>query len=174
MEPAVSENTSAVASERALSPQLYARIAQQPFFQGLKPHHFQLLTDSAMETQFEPEQRIFREGDAANRFYIILEGKVLLEAEGKERGMIPIQTLGPGDCLGWSWLSLRYYLHFSARTLEPTRALFFYGTRLRKQCEQDHDLGYELMKRIAEILVQRLQATQQNLVECAGATDFSG
>ena len=62
--------------------------------------HLQLLAESAMETQFKPGQWIFRQGDPANRFYLILEGKVSIESEVKERGMLPIRTLGPGDDLG--------------------------------------------------------------------------
>jgi CRP-like cAMP-binding protein len=96
-----------------------------------------------------------------------LEGKVVLESETEERGvMIPIQTLGPGDDLGWSWLFPPYSLHFSARALEPTRTIFFYGPRLREQCEQDHELGYQIMKRIAEVATQSLEATQRRLMQC--------
>ena len=123
------------------SQSLYTLIAQQPFFKGLNAHQLQLITDSAMEMSFEPEQSILQEGSPANRFYLILEGKVVLESEVKERGRILIRTLGPGDDLGWSWLFPLHYQHFSARALEPTRTLFFYGTRLRAQCEQDHELS---------------------------------
>ena len=102
----------------------------------------------------------------ANRFYLILEGKVMLESEMEERGeMIPIQTLGPGDDLGWSWLFPPYTLHFSARALELTRTIFFYGPRLREQCEQDHELGYQIMKRITEVATQSLGATQRRLMQ---------
>jgi CRP/FNR family cyclic AMP-dependent transcriptional regulator len=145
---------------------LYDLIAQQPFFKGLNPHHLQLLTYSALEMKFEPEQTIFAEGSPANRFYLILEGKVVLESETEEHGvMIPIQALGPGDDLGWSWLFPPYSLHFSARAVEPTTTIFFYGTRLREQCEQDHELGYQLMKRIAEVTTQSLRATQRRLMQ---------
>lgn len=146
---------------------LYALIAKQPFFKGLDPHQLQLLTDSALEMKFETGQSIFQEGSPANRFYLILQGKVIIESEVKNCGMIPIRTLGPGDDLGWSWLFPPYYLHVSARALEPTRTIFFYGTRLREQCELDHELGYELMKRIAQGLMQNLQATQRRLMEFA-------
>jgi CRP-like cAMP-binding protein len=149
-----------------LSQALYDLIAQQPFFKGLNPHQLQLLTDSALEMKFETEQTIFAEGSPANRFYLILEGKVVLESETEERGvMIPIQTLGPGDDLGWSWLFPSYSLHFSARALEPTRTIFFYGPRLREQCEQDHEMGYQIMKRIAEVATQSLGATQRRLMQ---------
>jgi CRP/FNR family cyclic AMP-dependent transcriptional regulator len=143
--------------------QRYALIARQPFFEGLSERQFELLADDALEMQFAPDQIIFQEGSQANRFFLILEGKVVLESETEDRSMIPIQTLGPGDDLGWSWLFPPYTLHFSARAVQPTRAIFFYGTRLRERCEADHDLGYELMKRIAGVVLQRLQAARRKL-----------
>ena len=149
----------------AQSQSLRALIAEQPFFQGLNARQLQLLAESAMEMQFEPGQPIFEEGSPANRFYIILQGRVVLESEMADHNQIPVQTLGPGDELGWSWLFPPYYLHLSARAVEPTRTIFFYGTRLREQCEQDHELGYQLMKRIAEVATECLRATQQRLME---------
>ena len=142
-------------------------VAQQRFFAGLSPHHLQLLADSAMEMTFAPGQMILEEGSPANRFYLILEGKVVLESEVAEHGTVPIQTLGPGDGLGWSWLFPPYSIHLSARAVAPTRTIFFYGTRLREQCEQDHELGYQLMGRIAAVATQCLRAIQLRLAECA-------
>jgi len=160
-EPGEHKTSPAAATESPTSSELLALIAQQPFFKGLGAHHLRLLADSAMETQFEPGQWIYRQGDPANRFYLILEGKVVIQSEMKKRGMIPIRTLGPGDDLGWAWLFPPYYMHFSACTIDPTRAIFFYGTRLREQCEDNHELGYQLMKRIAEVVVENLNATQR-------------
>ena len=141
-------------------------IAQQPFFKGLTARHLQLLTESAMEMEFSPGQSILQEGNPANRFYLILAGKVALETELGDQGLVPIEILGAGDDLGWSWLFPPYYLNSGARALEPTKTIFFYGTRLREQCEQDHDLGYELLQRVAEVVVKRLRATEQRLKEC--------
>ncbi len=152
-------------AENTPSQLLYTLIAEQPFLRGLSAGQLQLLTDSAFEMKFEPGQAIFNEGSPANRFYLILAGKVILESETKERGTITIQTLGPGDTLGWSWLFAPYYLHLSARAVESTRTISFFGTRLREQCEQDHELGYQLMKRTAEVVIQCLRATQLHLIE---------
>jgi hypothetical protein len=44
---------------------------------------------------------------------------------------------------------------------------FVYGTRLQKQCEDDHDLGFELFRRIATVMVVRLDSTLQQLVNPA-------
>lgn len=150
---------------------LYTLIAQQPFFAGLNPRLLQLLAEAALEVRFAAGEEIFHEGSAANRFYLILEGKVVLESEQAERRDFPIQMLRPGDDLGWAWLFPPYLFHLSARALVPTRAILFYGTRLREQCEQDHELGFQLMQRIAEVLIQQLQTTRQRLVAAAARTD---
>ena len=114
---------------------------------------------------FKKDELIFREGDPANRFYLIRQGRVELETEIKDRGRMLIQTIGPGDVLGWSWLFEPYYWHFDARALSPVKAIFFYGTPLRQQCEEDPHLGYELMKRVAEVVIKRLQAARKHLIE---------
>lgn len=143
-----------------------ALIARQDFFRGFSEFHLDMFADSAREMTFAPGEAIMEEGSPANRFYVILEGKVVLGAELEDRGIVPVQTLGPGDDIGWSWLFPPYHMHLSARALSPTRAIFFYGTRLREEAEQDHEFGYQLMKRITEVVMQRLRATQQRLVEC--------
>ena len=128
-----------------------------------------LLADSAMVEEFGPGETIMTEGDPANRFYLILEGKVLLESETPERGRVAIQTLGGGDDLGWSWLFPPYYSRLSARAIEPTKVIFFYGTRLREQCEQDPVFGYELMKRVTGAMLECMNATRRELMMRAGA-----
>lgn len=142
-------------------------IAEHPFAKGLRPDHLKVLADSAMQVEFGPNQNIFHEGDLANRFYLIQSGKVALQSSDKDSEAKLIQTIGPEDVLGWSWLFPPYYWNFDATALEPTKAIFFYGTRLREQCEQDPALGYELTKRISQIVIDRLQATRKQLLEHA-------
>jgi len=158
-------DSSAATEGNAVTQSLHTLIAQQPFFKGLNAQQLQLLAASAMEMQFAPGQTILQEGSPANRFFLILEGKVVLESELADHELVPIQTLGPGDDLGWSWLFPPYYLNSSARALEPTKTIYFYGTRLREQCEKDPVFGYQLMQRVAEVVIQRLQATQKRLLE---------
>jgi CRP-like cAMP-binding protein len=73
-------------------------------------------------------------------------------------------TLGAGDILGWSWLFPPYRWKFSARTMEETRALAADGKCLREKAERDHDLGYELLKRFAHVVEERLEATRLQLL----------
>ncbi len=91
-----------------------------------------------MNSHFDAGELIFSEGDPANRFYLLIKGKVVLESDGEGEPTV-IQTIGPGDVLGWSWLFPPFYWHFDARAEQPIDAVFFYGTRLRELCEADHD-----------------------------------
>lgn len=147
---------------------LAAQLAEHPFFKGMNAGQLKLLADTAMPVEWEEGTILFREGDPANRFYVILDGKVAVGSDAEDRGTVEVQTIGPGDVLGWSWLFPPYYWHFNARAVEPTKAIFFYGTRLRERCEDDHDLGYELMKRMSAVAIQRLQATRRRLIEARG------
>lgn len=141
-----------------------ATVFEHSFLAGLKPEHLRSLADNALRIQYEPGDLIFREGEPANRFYLIERGQVSLESRRQDEPPVCIQIIGPGDVLGWSWLFPPYYWNFDARAVGPTTALFFYGTRLREQCDLDADLGYELMKRMTAAAIQRLQATRRQLL----------
>ena len=135
-----------------------------PFLHGLSDEHLDVLSTCAMELELEAGEVLFRQGDPANRFYLIESGEVALEAEAGEGQSVLIQTIGAGGVLGWSWMFPPYYSHFKARATQPTKAIFFYATLLREECERNHDLGYELMKRTAAVLIQRLEAEQKQLL----------
>jgi CRP/FNR family transcriptional regulator, cyclic AMP receptor protein len=66
--------------------------------------------------------------------------------------------------LGWSWMFPPYVWQFTARAVEPTTAVFFYGTILREYCEKDHSLGYELFKRMSVVMLRRLQAARKQML----------
>ena len=140
------------------------RVALHPFLAGMNRSQLALLTDCAMVVHFNPGEVIFREGELANRFYLIETGKVILESSGRAGDPVIIDGVGAGDLLGWSWMFPPYVWHFTARATESTDAIFFYGTILREYCERDHSLGYELFKRMSAVMVKRLQAALTNML----------
>lgn len=140
------------------------RVALHPFLAGMNRSHLTLLTDCAMVVHFNPGQLIFREGELANRFYLIETGKVILESSGRFGDPVIIDKVGAGDLLGWSWMFPPYVWHFTARAVERTEAIFFYGTILREYCERDHSLGYELFKRMSAVMIKRLQAAREKML----------
>ncbi len=135
-----------------------------PFLIGLRPEHLATLAGCATPTEFKPAQVIFHEGETANRFYLILSGRVVLETRHHGAAPTVVDQVGGGETLGWSWLFPPYCWHFTAHAAEPTRAIFFYGTWLRERCDADPAFGYELMKRTAAVAIRRLQVTRQQLI----------
>jgi CRP-like cAMP-binding protein len=146
------------------APPLAGVIATHRFVTGMNSGHLERLLGAAMFKQFERDEVVFREGDPANRFYLIVRGRIALESRCQGQSAPLVQLVGEGEVVGWSWLFPPYYWHFSARAVEPTKAVFFYGTRLREQCEEDPAFGFDLMKRVAAIVIQRLQVTRAQLL----------
>lgn len=148
-------------------------IAAIPFLAGMSDRHIRILAGAACRTRFGEGQVIFHQGETANRFYLIEEGVIELEATlepGECR--VVAGTIKPGGVLGWSWLFAPFKWQFTARALNQTTAIFFYGTVLREHCETDPSLGFELFKRMAQEMVKRLQSARRRLLK-AEATGFS-
>ena len=144
---------------------LQVYLSEHPFLSDLEHHHVNLLVSCASNIRFDAGQNIFREGDEASQFYIIRHGKIALEIYTPNRGSLTIATVGEGEVLGWSWLFPPYHWHFDARAIELTRAIALDGKCLRKKCEEDHDLGYELLKRFSHIIMERLKATRIQMID---------
>ncbi len=138
---------------------------QHPFLAGLPAEHTAILLRNAREVEFAPNDLLFREGDPANRFYLLLSGRIVLESRAGARGSVLIQQLGEGDVLGWSWLFPPFVWHFQAKAIESSKALVCDGGDLLVTCEENRELGYEVMKRIAQVLIRRLQASRKQLVQ---------
>lgn len=144
---------------------LEQELAAHPFFAGLEPTYVSLIAGCGSNTQCERGQYIFKEGELADRFYVIRHGRVALETAAPQIGLRTVETIEAGEVLGWSWLFPPYRWHFSGRALEPMRAVSLDGVCLREKCAQDHDFGYEVMKRFAAIIIDRLQATRLHLLD---------
>lgn len=143
-------------------------LAEHPFLKGLTEEQFVTIAGCAYDATFESGEFIFREGQEANSFYILTHGRVALEVFTPGRGPINIETLSEGEVLGWSWMFPPYHWHFDARSLELTRAIAFDGRCLRIKCEDDHELGYQLVMRFANVMAGRLQATRMQLIDVYG------
>jgi CRP/FNR family transcriptional regulator, cyclic AMP receptor protein len=143
-------------------------LSKHPFFEGLEPNHLKTLTGCASNVHFPGGQMIFKEGEEANQFFLLREGRVAIEVFVEARGPVTIQTLSAGEILGWSWLVPPYYWRFDARAVDEVRALALDGKCLREKCETDPRLGYELLKRFAVIISRRLEATRIQLLDVYG------
>jgi CRP-like cAMP-binding protein len=144
-------------------------LAEHTFFEGLEPEYLKLLVGCASNARFQAGAYLFREGEEASHFYLIRQGRIAVEIYAPQRPPIVVQTLEGGDILGWSWLIPPYHWRFDARVVELTRAIALDGKCLRSKCEENHDLGYVLLKRFAHIVDQRLEATRIQLLDVYAA-----
>ena len=144
-------------------------LAEHPFLSGLKPSQIATIAGCARNERFEAGQFLFHEGEEANHFFIIRHGKVAVDVAAPPRGGITIQTVADGEILGWSWLVPPYRWRFSAQAKELTRTIALDARCLRQKCEEDHELGYELLKRFADVVGQRLDATRIQLLDVYAA-----
>lgn len=143
-------------------------LSKHPFLEGLKPRHLELIVGCASNVRFDAGKFIFRQGQEADKFYIIRQGLVSLELYSPQKGAISLQTLRDGDILGWSWLIPPYNWRFDARALELTRAIALDGKCLRGKCDDDHDLGYELLKRFSDVMAKTLEAARLQILDVYG------
>jgi CRP-like cAMP-binding protein len=148
-------------------------LAEVPFLDGFGAAELKLLAGCAGNVHFSAGDNLFREGDEADTFYILRQGSVALEMFVPARGPVLIETIDAGEVVGWSWLFAPYRWHFDARALTAVRATGFDGACLRKKCGDDPALGYDLMGRFAQVLIERLQWTRLRLLDVYGNGDRS-
>jgi CRP-like cAMP-binding protein len=147
---------------------LISVVEKHPLFAELDPEYLELIAGCASNVRFSAGQQILREGEPANHFYLLRFGRVSVEVYAPGRGHLTIQTLHPGDVLGWSWLVKPYRWNHDARAMELTRALKFDGACIRMKSEEEPRLGYELMKRFAPLIARRLQRAELQLLDVYG------
>jgi CRP-like cAMP-binding protein len=140
-------------------------LREHPFLKGMKPEHLNVLAGCATNVRFEAGDFLQKEGDEANHWYLMRSGHVVLEVDVPGRGPVQVGSLGEEDVIGWSWLVAPYVWHFDARAVTVTRVIALDGKCLRTKCENDHELGYELMKRFLYVVQQRLFWSRVQLLD---------
>jgi CRP-like cAMP-binding protein len=150
---------------------LSAMLRQHPFLAELSQHHMEILIGCASNAKIADNEYLIREGEVADKFYLIRTGRVALEVDSSERGSFRIQTIGPGEVLGWSWLISPYRWHFSGVAVTDVRAFVLDGKCLRTKCDNDHDFGYEMLQRLAQVMEGRLEATRLQLLDMYGTSE---
>ncbi|NLU75242.1 cyclic nucleotide-binding domain-containing protein [Streptomyces sp. HNM0575] len=135
---------------------------------ALPPEGRDRMMQFAHEVQYRKGARIFEEGRTADRFWIIRTGSVTLDLHVPGRQAARVETLGPNDLLGWSWLFPPHTWHLGASALSPVRALEFDANATRRLCEEEPVFGQALTRCTAEIIARRLHAARTRLLDLFG------
>lgn len=139
-------------------------LLSHPFFDGMEKEHIASLLECAHVVTFQPGDYLCREGEEARSCYLVNSGHVALKIHMPENP-VTLETLSQGDVLGWSWMFPPYRWHFDAKAVEMVDAVSLDGHCLRDKCDSEPELGVQLLKRFAELIFQRLQATRLQLLD---------
>ena len=148
-------------------------LAEHPFLKGMSHDALTLLTGCARNRRVAKGEYLVRHGHEADRFFLIRRGHVELLAASAATSLV-VNTAGPGDLVGWSWIVQPYRYRFDARATDDTLVFDLDGECLRKKCEEDPVLGCELLKRISVDLGRRLDDLQLRLLDVYGAPRAPG
>jgi len=144
----------------------FGTLSDFAFFAGLDKPELERLATIAGEIGFERGDFICREGDPAQRFYLLLDGwadiLVNIDPQGQRRELLA--TLTAGDIFGWSALVQPYIYTTSVVCASPVRAISFNGVDLLAMGEADLRLGSALMTSICQVIASRLRATRQQMI----------
>ena len=140
-------------------------VAEHAFFSGLSAGDLDALVQQAHERRAGSGEVLFHQGERANNFYLIKTGAVSVEIPAITGPTLEIQRLGADKILGWSWLIAPFRWNFQARVIEDVHIFEFDGAALRDRCETDPRLGYELLKRFAGLMSERLEAARRKMIE---------
>lgn len=135
------------------------------FFSGLDGSFMNFLSNSATETEIKKGEVLFKQGERADKFYLLLDGQISVQVPALVGPSLDIQTLGKDQILGWSWLMPPYRWSFLARAVEDSHLLEFDGNAILAHCEDDPKFGYELFKRFAALMSERLDAARQKMMD---------
>ena len=135
--------------ERALS--------THPFLADLGAEHLHFLGGCAKNARFARDAYVMREGSPAVSLFLIREGRIALESHMPGRGAVQVETLGPGDVLGWSALFPPHYWHLDGRAIEPALTFELDGECLRNKIEGDKEFGYAITRRLLHVVHRRLE-----------------
>jgi CRP-like cAMP-binding protein len=140
-------------------------LARHPFFAGLDEATVRMLEGCAHNSHVRSGEYLFREGEAADQFFVIRRGRVALDVHVPGRGEYVLDTVDEGDVVGWSWLVPPYRWYYDARAVTDVSAVHVDAVCLRATCDADPALGYALMRRVAEVMYERLQVSRLQMLD---------
>lgn len=140
-------------------------LQRHPFFSGINPGHLELIESCARNFPMVSGKVLLHSDQQADRFYVIRDGRVGIQLPIPGKSALTVQTVEAGDVVGWSWIFPPFRTYFDAVCLQSGRALEFDGVCLREKCGSDPLLGYELTRRFARVMRDRLRATHLQLVD---------
>jgi len=135
------------------------------FLDGATEPDLERIAGVAQLEQYPIGSTLFRDNESLDCIFLIVAGSVALEIPGPDQAVKRTYTVGPGELLGWSPLLSKLPMTATARSLTLTRVVALNAGKVLALCEQDPRFGYAFMRRTAQALARRLDATRAQLVD---------
>ncbi len=148
-------------------------LSAHEFFSELSEDVLKFLCACSSTHKIKKGQILFRQGESADKFYVVLDGRISIQMPAIMGPDLEIQNLGKDQVLGWSWLIPPYQWNFQTKAEEDSELLQFDGAALLARCEQDPKFGYELLKKFAGLMSVRLNAARQKMMDEWNPTGFA-
>jgi signal-transduction protein with cAMP-binding, CBS, and nucleotidyltransferase domain len=131
-----------------------------PFMSAFSQEEIQALLPLAKFTSFRENQTVFKQGQNADKFYLVISGLINVGIDPKIHGILSIQQVTDGEALGWSWLIPPYIWQYDAIAIENTKCIEINAVQLRQLFEKDHKFGYHFSRQVLQVVSRRLTATR--------------
>jgi len=146
-------------------------VRENPVFDDVDDEVLQLISGCGQNVAFEAGDFLFREGETANRFFLLRGGTVALEIFVPGRGPMIFKTLQENEFAGTSWLIPPYRWKYDARATGRVHAIAFDAQCMRDKSEADNKVGYALMKKFVPVLIDRMQSAQVQMLDVFSRQD---
>jgi len=143
-------------------------VAGHPFLAGLPETTLDLVRGAATVEIFPVGEYLFREGEPAERFFLLERGRVALETHAPGRSAHLLDSVGAGGVVGWSWLVPPHRWFFDGRAVDDVTAVVVDGSSLRAAFDEHPEAGYEVLRRVTKVLYERMQSARVRLLDLYG------
>ncbi len=150
-----------------MSPSQRHSLPEHPFLDDLDGSTLAVIVDCATHRHYPAGDYVIRQGGLADHCFLVLGGLVNVETWLPNGRKINIQTLGDGEVLGWDWLVPPYEWHFDGRAAREVSLISLDAIVLRKLCETDRQLGYEIFHRFLPVIARTVNGQHHALKELA-------
>jgi len=104
---------------------------------------------------FDKRELIFRQGEKSQYFYMLKEGKVILEQRITDKIAVSVSAIKPGNSFGWSAMLDGEEYSIDAVCAEPCKVFSFREEKIKALFEEDHSMGFIMSQRLLHILKKR-------------------
>jgi len=140
-------------------------LTEAPAFSGISDEYARRLAEHAETLDIGSGELLFRSGESAKHFFVLIEGEVSIEVPAVTGPTLQVQRLAPVRVLGWSWLLPPFKWSFNAKAERDSKIIRFDGEAVLQACESDPAFGYEVIKRFSALMAERLDAAHRKMME---------